>query len=111
MRFSGHLTSTFKEVNDVTASRVIGTEYTNNTGKIMFVDVTCFCTVTGAGGTAFFRGDSPTGTQIQYAGFATSPIQEGYFNLSYMIPVNQTYKIVKSEVNGTVALTKWIEVY
>jgi hypothetical protein len=88
--------------SDVTASRVIGTTYTNSTNHPIMVSVWA----TNSGATSSVIGGTVAGTNI--ANSTSSPSATGAFNsLIFMVPAGATYSVVVTA--GGVTLSKWYE--
>ncbi len=95
----------FIKNTDVTGSRVLGTTYTNNTGKIMHVTVSLSHGAAAIGNNAM--GSFTLGGAVKgYVGIAASPIAALYIKstLSFIVPVGSTY-VVAAVVSGAGATT------
>ena len=82
---------------DVTASRISGTTYTNTTGKMITV-IFQLSSANSATATATVDGVS-SGTLVNNSQYVTS------VSMCFPVPPNSTYKIT-----GTMSGSKWIEV-
>lgn len=100
-------------VEDVTVSRALGVNYTNNTGRTMFVFVSVRCT-TGAAPNMAYAASQINSSDISYAGYE-SGVPAGLntnFTLPFAVPPGGVYSVGAS-VSGTgaVFLRRWIEAY
>ena len=91
-------------VQNVTASRVIGTTYSNLSNKNKFVSVRMSSTIQfGQSATVTPSG----GAAIGYAGTTQSAVNQGV-TITFIVPPNATYNVTGS--GGTLTLLEWIEV-
>lgn len=110
MRFSG--LSPFTNIENVTASRTLGIEYTNNTGKLLLVEATAVCTTANPAETSIIFGCSPIATYQQANGINGGPATSVYACVSFIVPVGGTYAVTYSSSGAaTCTLFRWIEVY
>lgn len=110
----------FTSISDVTASRALSTIYQNTTGKIMFVVATSTCSITAAvaGNGAYMSlqigSASPPTASMGVSGLGdfvnTTPVMQSNFQCAFMVPPNYYYRVNKNEGNGTVVLSRWIEI-
>jgi hypothetical protein len=84
---------------DVTASRAVGTTYTNSTGKPIFIVVACTGSANNARVVITTGGVAIVGNGAAGSGF--------YVNNSAIIPAGSTY--VVSTPTGTLTLQSWTE--
>ncbi len=104
----------FSSVADVTASRVLGTTYTNGSGRRRwcFVSVVCTAAVGGqaqAGWASVVNGQAVTMPAI--AGFALGLVVGGRFLLVIPVDPGGTYSVTTSiGAGGAVSLQQWLEV-
>lgn len=85
---------------DVTASRAVGTTYTNSTGKPIQVLISALTTNSGNGSINI----GATGAFQVYGG----PSASGVVNsVSFTVPSGQTY--VLTDVSGTITIVSWAE--
>lgn len=103
----------FSTYREVTASRTFNTEYSNTTGKLMMVIVTCQFTVVNAGDWVLVQGQSPTGTTLIQAGYQDALGDERMdIPIIFVVNPDATYKVNKAfGGNGTVTDSYWVEVY
>lgn len=97
--------------SDVTASRILGTQYTNTTGKIMHVTAS-LSHGAGAIGDNAMASFSIAGAVKGYTGIAASPIAALYIKsiISFIVPVGATYKIAAVQSGtGLTTLDSWSE--
>lgn len=100
-------------VVDVTASRALNVDYTNNTGKTMFVHATVRCT-TGAAPNLAIATILVDGQPKNNAGYETgSPTDMNtYFELVAPVPPGSRYMVGNgTSGTGNVELYSWVEAY
>lgn len=99
-------------VNDVTASRLFGNDYTNSTGRTLFVTVSGFLDITLAGGngllTPFIGGVAGIRSGIQAGGIVG---QTFHFMVSFEVPPGAVYQVLNSFNNAVWTLIRWMEAY
>ena len=86
---------------DVTSSRVLGTTYTNSTGRPITVAVTVFFPSSGANSWGFTVGSAELGIGSGNNEYNNS----GY--MTFVVPVGETYSA--STVSGSVEINIWVE--
>lgn len=96
-------------INDVTSTKSIDFDYTNNTGKTLMVVVSgAFQTVAG-GDVARFDG-KVNSAEVARAGIYTVGIS--YIPLVMFVPIGSTYRISKYTAGtGTAVVRRWIEAF
>ncbi len=103
-------------LNDVTASRALLNNYTNATGKTLFVSVGIACEIRVSGDTAtaavLIDGVNLLNIGISVFGGVT-PVGTFYYNFSFFVPLGAVYRINPSITGtGNVFISpKWIEQY
>ena len=98
-------------VNDVTATKSIGVNYTNTTGKTLYISIYATFAVSVSGGTAMLSVQVPQATLLGWNGLVSSPVMTIAQSIFVIVKPDQTYRFNKSETNGLVTLTAWIESY
>lgn len=98
-------------VVDVTTSRAFSVNYTNSTGKTLFLTISLLSSVTVAGGQAIalLTGNGITNSTV--VGLNAAPVMSAYVELTSIIKSGKAYRLEAFETNGTIAITKWIEAY
>lgn len=91
----------FAAAHVVTGSRALGTTYTNNTGKPMFVSVQGISTGAGSNLTFFVNGNSAFSFGQQGSADVTSTCG--------IVPIGATYEAVNTVAGVT--LQNWVEIY
>lgn len=86
-------------MTDVKASRVLGTTYTNSTGKPIVVYTSISNTNASAVGQYQIDGVTFWGTSI--------PTANGYYSMTMVVPNGSTYVV---NMNGTPTLQYWAEI-
>lgn len=106
----GQTNNFIQVVNNVTASRAFTTTYTNTTGRTLYVLVTVYLQITLAGGTAFVQA---LVNAISYlSGLANAANGHNEYRIcSFFVPPGATYRLNKTEANGTCTIQTWIEAY
>ena len=101
------------KMNDVTATRAFGTDYTNNTGRPLLVIVAVSCIrISGAALYAYITG-FVNGVNVAWGGLMsqTDNPDSGYDTIVLMVPPGIVYRVNEYEAAGcTVDLARWIEV-
>lgn len=90
-------------LTNVTASRALGTTYTNSTGNAIFVSVYT-TTGTSAGSVTF----SIDGTAVGQQGISAGATCTCRISLTFIVPNGSTYNATSS--TGTNTLTAWYEI-
>lgn len=90
-------------LTDVTASRVLGTTYTNSTGTAIFVSV-YVTTGTGAGAISAVI----NGLELARQGISAGASCTCRVNVTFLVPNGATYS--SAVTNGTGTLTAWYEI-
>lgn len=100
----GGVLGTGQTDQDLTASRVAGTTYTNTTGKPILVEVLFSSTSSGQ------VGITPTVDGVSRGG-TIYPVSAAGFILSrtFLVPAGKTYSVSTSGSSATPGLSKWIE--
>ncbi len=100
-------------VQNVTASRSFGVNYTNITGKTLFVNLYISCNVASVGGNALITIQSPQVTVLGYAGIVSggTPGETMCASVSLIVPPGVTYRFNDVSTGGTVSIQSWIELY
>ena len=94
--------SLFGAVNDVTASRSLGSTYTNSTGKPMFVSL-----VASTGGSNGDLGGYVNGTEIIVN---SQPNAASAIGIGFIVPSGATYKVAAT-VGSISSISMWSEMY
>ena len=84
---------------DVTASRVLGTTYTNTTGKPVLIQVSIDITTSG-----LWRA---TVAGVIVSDVKANPAYQDYVNFSFIVPNGSTYSV--TQVSGAYASMLWSE--
>lgn len=96
-------------VSDVTASRSLNTNYTNQTGRTKFVTVSMRCTATLITDQAYSRAKL-NGVSICFAGTFALASSDVIHTMTFEVPPQSVYRVedIKSG-GGNVIITTWSE--
>lgn len=101
---------------NATASRTLGTVYTNSSStNTIMVMITVRCVTTSAGGNAYVQAFSDTAANPSTVASGIVGLQAGLLNednsyqLTFVVRPGEKYKVVASTTNGTCTLGNWTE--
>ena len=102
---------TITTITDVTASRSLGTTYTNNTGRTMFCSVSVRHVAAIVGDDPYISVSVPFGTAIARNGIGLAGgALTTYTTTTFLVPPSSTYRVDDSIVSGGInTLQSWIE--
>jgi len=97
-------------------TKALNTTYTNNTGKTLFVTVSCICAAPAIGDLAYFIARVDGAYDVDGGGYGSGAVTiamaSAIFSLTYTVRPGQTYRInTMTFGTGAVTLREWLEAY